>query len=308
MLNRLAIFLFVMVLIVPVTVCADVVPNSEPSVPLMKAALKSYVNYEICWAGGGLQAGTPYRVGKTVTLTLSINKNERKFYFWGDELQYAAELNQPPLADLYYGVYSKNLAVITGSDIANTTAANVMKWLMQRKDRYFSGQITKVDFTIPSDCVMNFPPSKEKTEMVDAIVKTMASFVEQVNREEQFEYPTPLHVVIANFDVNYPRTFVYIEETNEVYALALHDITNYFGDTFLKEGYPFNLVNYFDKNSPFVKKIMRYGINKTINVPGTQSREKGDATLFSHELLNLAYAKEGASYLPAGTTSRYPTW
>ena len=124
---------------------------------------------------------------------------------------------------------------------------------------------------------MSFPPSQEKTVMVETIVKTFTGFAKQVNHEEQFQYPSPLHIVIANFDVGYPRTLVYVEETHEVYGVTLHDITNYFGDTFPKEGsYPFNLINYFGKDSPLAKKIMKYGIYKTINL---SNRNKTEANL-----------------------------
>ncbi len=256
MLSRVDRFLLILILLFSASFYAQAKNDEPPSLLLIRTALNNYINYEICWAGGGPHGGMLYRFGKTVILSLAVSKDEKKFYVWGDDLQYSIELHHPSLTDNYYGAYSNHMAAIIGMGGPFAIAPK----------RLVSVSAEKFDFTIPRQCVMTFPPSSEKTAMVNAIVNTMTDFVEQVNREEQFQYPSPLHIVIANFDVNYPRTFVYIEETHEVYALTLHDITNYFGDTFLKEGYPFSLINYFSRSNPFVRKILKYGIHKEINI------------------------------------------
>lgn len=273
--NRIGSFVIVMALVCSISIRAVAKTNSQlPSLTSISTALSKYINYEMCSGDGGPHGGTPYFFGKHVTLSLTFSKDEGKFYIWGDDLQYSIELHHPRMADLYYGTYSDHRIAITGVDGANTAVKNIMQWLMRRKQKFFSGQIKKFDYTIPKQCVMSFPPSPEKTAMLNTIVNTMTDFVKQVDQRTQFQYPTPLHIVIANFDVDYPRTFVYIPETREVYNLTLHDITNYFGDTFLKDGYPLSLVNYFSKDSPFVKKILKYGIYKTIDIsrPGTSKK------------------------------------
>ncbi len=256
-----------------------VIPNhamgmTPEKLSLATRALADYMNYDICWGDGGPHGPMPYRFGKTVSLSLAVGNNDKKFYVWGDDLRSSIALHHPQLSVIYYGNYSDHHAAISQESFAYYIIGK-KNWIMRERKKYSPTSVAIFRYTIPTHCVMIFPPSPEKTAMENAIVNTMAGFVEQVNRSGQFqEYPTPLHIVIANFDVDYPYTLVYIPETREVYDLALHDITDYFGDTFLKEGYPFNLVNYFSKNTPFVRKILKYGIYKVINIPRTEPSKR----------------------------------
>lgn len=235
---------------------------NTPSISLITNALNNYINYHICWDNGG----TPYRFGTAVQVALAINKGKRKFYIWGDNLQYSIGRNHPYMANLYTGTYDKDRAVITGSANANTEIEHVMQWLYNQKKEVFIGEQEHFTFIIPSHCKMVFPPSAEKTRMINAIKIAVTKFVEQVDRISVHPYYLPLHIIIANFDIYYPYTVLYFDQTHELYELKLHDNDHYFDDPYLHEGYPIGFVGHLSSKSPTVMKIKKYGIHETINL------------------------------------------
>ncbi|HEY1773588.1 MAG TPA: hypothetical protein VGH91_10400 [Gammaproteobacteria bacterium] len=234
---------------------------------LISRALESEINYQMCWGGSGPGGEMPLRFGERGTLSEVLSGDQKSFYLWSDDLLQPIGPRKDKMATFYYGAFSPagSEAVITRSQTYNTTLQNKMGWVAQEKARFRSSITTKLSFSIPNSCEMNFKPFKEKYAMVDTIINTIQVFMGDVKRSGQAPYPTPLHIVIANFDVDYPRTLVYIPETHEVYGIGLHDAQDYYGDAFIKAGsYPFNLIGYFKADDPYVMKIMKYGIPELV--------------------------------------------
>jgi len=232
--NRIGSSLLILALVLAVSIQAAAKTNGQLPLPLIRTALNNYINYDICWGDGGPHGGMPYRLGETINLSLAVSHSGKKFYLWGEYLRNIEALHQPQLSVIYYGDYFNHHAAIS-QESYDYYVRGKQNWIMMERKKFAPDSIATFQYTIPSHCVMTFPPSQEKTAMVNNVVNTMTKLVKEANT-----YPAPLHIVIANFDVDYPRTLVYIEETHEVYGLTLHDITNYFGDTFLKEGGGFN--------------------------------------------------------------------
>lgn len=241
---------------------------SDRPLSSIKHALLNFLQYDICWGGGRPSAGMPYRFGKTGTVIVSYSKGKDRFFLWSDDLYAPIGPKHDRLAAIYYGASNGEDSEIENVDVYNVARQNALSWVGQATARFHSKSTENFVIDIPSKCAMEFPPSEEKTGMVNAIVNTMSSFVVQVNKTEHYHYPIPLKIVIANFNVTYPRTFVYIETTGEIYSVELHNPDNYFDDTDLKHKlYPFNIVGTFHENNSFVRKIIKNGLPKEIKGP-----------------------------------------
>lgn len=240
---------------------------NDNSLPSIEQALLNYLNYEICWGGGGPDMGTPYRFGQTATFLLTRGDDKGKFYLWSDSVAAPIGPHRDRFAYIYYGMLSGNDAGIANTEGYNESVVGHLSWVQQETARFSSKQVEKIAIDIPRDCVMSFPSSNEKTSKLNAVVSTLNYLVSEANHSASSPtYIVPLTAVVANFDTYYPSTLVYIEETGEVYSIGLHNSDNYFDDSDLRGNLLPDIVGHFRSDNSLVKKIKKYGI--TVQVTG----------------------------------------
>lgn len=238
----------------------------DDSLPSIKQALLNYLNYGICWGGGGPGMGSPYRLGQTATFLLARGDDKGKFYLWSDSVAAPVGPRRDRFAFIYIGVLSGSDAGISDTESYNESFAGNMSWVQQETARFSSKQVEKITIDIPRDCVMSFPPSSEKTLKLNAVVSTLNHLVSEANHSGHSAYIVPLTAIVADFDTYYPSTFVYIEETGEVYSVGLHNSDDYFDDSDLQGDLVPNNLGRFPSDDSLVKKIKKYGI--TVQVTG----------------------------------------
>ena len=242
----------------------------------IQQALLSYLNYDICW-GGGTPNASPLRFGESATILLSRDESEFKFFLWTDGLQQPIGKDHDHITQIFYGMFSGADAGIANVTSYNPSRMSRLSWVREETARFSSKDVEQFTIKIPSNCAMSFPPSREKAEMLEAIINTMNAVVSQVNRQGYSHYALPAPAIVANFNVDYPRTFVYIKETGEIYAVVLHDATNYFDNSFLTgKSYPFNVIGKYGVDNALVQKIIKYG--SPIEITGKVKLQKSEKT------------------------------
>jgi len=119
---------------------------------------------------------------------------------------------------------------------------------------------------IPKDCTPNYDPASPKKEiMLKTVVGTIQIKLSNFVRQGIAKYPRNLTILIADFNVDYPSTYVRVEGINEVYSVTLHDFENYDSDQFEREGeYPFGEV--YNKSKELLAKIHKHGIRREITI------------------------------------------
>jgi hypothetical protein len=72
-------------------------------------------------------------------------------------------------------------------------------------------------------------------------------------------------LIIADFNIDYPYTYIMVEPVNEVYRVTLHDPQNYDSDEYEREGeYPFG--EEYSVSKELLEKIHKHGIIRKITL------------------------------------------
>jgi hypothetical protein len=102
------------------------------------------------------------------------------------------------------------------------------KWIDEKRRMAFGNNLTVTDrLVIPRNCVPeSFESSSEKELFVKAIVETMVGYLRRDIKEGWRKYPDKVHLLIANFNVDYPKTYVIVDETKNAFVINLHDTHN----------------------------------------------------------------------------------
>jgi hypothetical protein len=208
-------------LVVSGHLCAAEVPPLGQMATIVSAALQRRLCYEVYWGGN-----ENYR--RDVPLPVNVLVEGSRFYARIENLETAP--TGEPLAGLYVGGLAQQGArVIKSFEFRQSEfwdgAADVfMPWLQAR---FVKGPVISIELTLPSTCGPHYdPPCAEKDRMVSNVVATIRQLLRwavEHPTETLPAYPDEVHVAIADFNVDYPDTYVLVEGTNQVFGVALHD-------------------------------------------------------------------------------------
>ncbi len=105
------------------------------------------------------------------------------------------------------------------------------------KKRFTSGSVMKDTLTIPADCAPRYdPPTPQKEQMVKTVVSTMKMLLNGYSRDGISKYPPEVKIVIADFNTDYPYTYVLVEPAKELYTVVFHDPEDYDNDEYGRDG------------------------------------------------------------------------
>jgi hypothetical protein len=197
-------------------------PNGTPG--LIDVALKRRLCFEVYWWGSG-----DYRRGVPLAVNAIIDRDW--FYARIEKLRPGLGPEAEPWTGLYEGTLnSQGARVVTNSASPESkfwdegVVGTFKPWLRQ----WFAERPTiSLDVIIPADCSPRYdPPSAEKDRMMANVVASVQRALEgfAARRAGGFPpYPNQVHVLIADFNIDYPNTYVLIEEPLEFYSVALHE-------------------------------------------------------------------------------------
>ena len=103
--------------------------------------------------------------------------------------------------------------------------------------------------------------------MVKTVVSTMQKLLNNYASRGLAKYPKEVKIIIADFNMDYPFTYVIVEPVKEVYMITLHDWDNYDSDEYERDGYYLNgeatMKSIPDRG---LTEMRRHGIVRKINI------------------------------------------
>lgn len=235
----------VLVCLIPTVALMLLVATSsagERQVALIKAAVIRYICFDEYWGGDAL-----YKRDKPLTMRVIIDGNN--FYSKAEDA-YSFHGNIIPMYQI--GVLKPDKAVVTHN------------FEMDMKKRFAEGPVITTTLALPADCTPKYDPTTPKKElMLRTVVRTVQDHLDDWAKKNIAKYPRDLTLVVADFNVDYPRTYILVEQTNKVYRVSLHNPQDYDSDEYEREGYyPFG--EQYNPAKSLIEKIRRHGIRKEI--------------------------------------------
>ncbi len=210
--------------------------NSRPALAqdqlsIVKDAMARFVCYQKFWMGNDYVEGA--------SVAMEIKFEGEKFYAWTNDLP-AKVFVDLHFTSFYAGRLKDGKGAITFADGHNNELPGLPPQLREYRRHFESGAIVKDTLTIPVDCAPRYdPPTPKKELMVKTVISTMRKLLNNFASGGIAKYPKEVKLIIADFNMDYPFTYVIVEPVKEVYIIRLHDWDNYDSDEYERDGdYP----------------------------------------------------------------------
>ena len=270
-------FLFIFILLSLCVFNFEIVSASSHRgrVSVVKRAVSRWLCWDKYWGWGGCS------LGRVVPAEIKLEKNI--FYVWIDNIVVTDKVR---MAAFYEGrIRNRQASVILreafglslhrephspmkkkkGSFQSGGQAITGPSLLERRKRLFESGSIISTHISIPAYCTPHFEAATPEKELMIATVTRTVKRQLAILAKHSAIIPPHLNMIIANFNVDYPSTYVFVEELNQVYVITLHDVADYGSHAFEKTGYyPFGEL--YEPSEVLISRIKRNGIVKEINV------------------------------------------
>lgn len=205
--------------------------------------------FSVYW-GGNFGYGGHFQRGVPVPFRLVMRGDA--FYVWLKPIGFVGPRHDPAEAKLV-GTDRGGRAVVVSN--------SAYEW----ETVFSEGTTIEGSVTIPRDCTPRYAPwSPLKERMVATVVSTMERGLNRL-RGVGDRYPREVELVIADFNVEYPSTYVLVEPANQLFMLTLHDPQDYGSGQYERDGeYPFSYLVVKPHLAELLNKIRRYAIRRHI--------------------------------------------
>jgi len=124
-----------------------------------------------------------------------------------------------------------------------------------------AGRVISNSLLLPNDCTPKYDPSSARKEaMLRTVVNTMKFGLHFMPGQSLPGHPVEFTLTIANFNVDYPYTYVLVEPSREFFRVRLHDFSDSESGEYEKEGqYPYEQI-YEKVSQELVQKVREHGI------------------------------------------------
>jgi len=243
-------------------------PTSQPSnaqIPTVKDALRRYLCFEVYWYG--------WNRNQSVPLPLRVKVEGGKFFAWIE----AAEVSQGDQVDLFIvGRLKGDSAAVVFREGYNVRLMSSAPGYNKNRSIFDSADVIRDTITIPNDCVPRYDVSNsQKERMLNTVVSTMEKHLSWLVRERRANFSRDVTLIIANFNVDYPETWVLVEPSDsqqfssskpaDLYSVTLHDPQDYDSDKYEVQGeYPSAYVPIKPYHKAIIDKVRKHGIVRKI--------------------------------------------
>lgn len=251
--RKVLIFLFLVVLNAAHAGATQPVPADDQPASI-KEALRKSLCYELYWQGQKFQVGVP--------LPLQVKILEGRFLAWVDDLKATHHVR---MSGFFMGRVKdgRSIAVLTRG--YNPDLSPQAPGYAEDRQHFVAGAM-KDTLTIPADCTPRYdPPTAEKARKLKTVVSTMQKQISSLVRMGAARYPPEITLIVADFNIDYPSTYVLVEPAGDLYTLTLHDPEDYDSDLYERQGeYPLRWVRVAPHLRDLLGKIRRHGIIQKI--------------------------------------------
>jgi hypothetical protein len=224
---------------------------------LVKEAITRSICREVFWEGA------QFRLGRS--LPLEVKFEGKKFYVWIVDLTDAKNIRT---SYFYEGLIKDRKAIVifvTGHNMASKRSPTPQ--LLAERRKFEDGAI-KEKFTTPTHCFLDIDPlTPEKTRMIETVVSTMQKQLGAYRRQGIESYPSEVSIIIADFNVDYPYTYVLVNKpgSSELDVVTLHDYDDWESDKYERDGaYPLVNRRIGPEHKELLAKIQKNGIARKI--------------------------------------------
>ena len=220
----------------------------------IKEALSRSLCYELYWQGQKYQVGVP--------LPLDIKIQQERFLAWIDDLKVAQGVR---MSGFFIGRVKDGKGVALLDRGYNVDVSPQVPGYAEDR-RHFVGGTMKDTLTIPTDCTPRYdPPTPQKERKLQTVVTTMQKQLSSFVRIGAAKYPREITLIIADFNIDYPRTYVLVKPPGELYTVTLHNRQDYDDDLYEREGeYPLGSLRVTPHLKDLLAKIHKHGIIRKI--------------------------------------------
>lgn len=251
--------------------------SQEMQVHGVKEAVSRYICFQVYWLGWTRRQGIsrPLQLliegDQSLSLPYKIKADGKMFMAWIEGIEI---FRGDPIDQFLIGRLKNDSPAVILSEGYNANLTPPLRSLLENRSRFATNQATiNESITIPQDCTPRYDRSTPQKElMLRTIVATMEKRLSFFVKAGLAKYPQELTLIIGNFNVDYPSTYVLVEpsdQTNgfdaELYDLTLHDAQDYDSDRFERQGeYPLGEVRIRPEQKQLLQKIRERGIKQKI--------------------------------------------
>lgn len=234
--------------------------KAEDRLRSVKDAMTRFICYQKFWMGNDYVEGA--------SIAMEIKFEGKKFYVWTSDEPARSFGRLLHFSSFYSGRIKDGKGAIIFTDGYNNELPGLPPQLQEFKNRFKSGTIFKDTLRVPSDCTPRYdPPTLKKELMVKTVVSTMKMLLNHYASKGIAKYPPEVKIIIADFNTDYPFTYVLVEPVKEVYRITLHDWNNYDSDEYERAGeYPTGEASMDAISDSGLSEIRSHGIVRTIAI------------------------------------------
>jgi hypothetical protein len=218
---------------------------------LVVGAVQREICFETYWGNRDT-----YRLGQTATLTVRRQRNDMA-YVWSEQLSRVPHVSA---WGNFYSVFVKDGEAAVGtSNGYNLDRSSQKPWV-------FDDEQQTVQIQIPADCTPHFlPETPLKTQMLDLVTSSIAKELQVFNKYNGVgaHYSGGIRIVIANFNTDYPETYVTIPSIGLVFTVTLHASIAPLADL-PTDGYEMVEIYGEENKARANEKIQKYGIDREV--------------------------------------------
>jgi len=162
------------------------------------------------------------------------------------------------------GTINNGSAVVISSEGYNADLQPRPQGYGENRFRFEGGQVITDAVTLPTDCAPQYdPPTPEKERMLRTVVDTIQWQLEEFVRLGVASYPRALTLIVANFNVDYPSTYVLVESPRELFKVDLQHPQHFDDVKSYKYLYPVGEIPIEPHHEDLLVKIHKHGIVRT---------------------------------------------
>lgn len=249
---RKLLFMFLLVCGISVSVVPNDYASNANEVSSIKNALLRRLCFEIYWEWSDRPSST---------LPMRIRIEDESFRIWINDLRVTKKAH---MAGYFVGRLRNGRAAIIHSEAYNINLTPSVPGYVENKPLFDAKDVIEDTLILPSDCTPRYDPiSPQKELMLRTVVSTVQKTLSSWVKEGIAKYPREVTLIIADFNVDYPSTYILVKPINKVYSVTLHDPQDYESDEYERSGeYPFGEV--YNKSKSLLAKIRKHGIVRKI--------------------------------------------
>jgi len=224
------------------------------SVQAVTKAIQRRICFESFWWGDH-----DYLLGSTEPIAVRVQDDIA--YVWSDRLSKVPYVERWANFFVVYGSDGHRRVTSSGFNVGR---ASKSVYYQQSKALVFTGQQQMVELAVPSDCSPRFDKDAVlKEHMLEAVESGIAYYLASENPK----LPDHLEIKIANFNVDYQETQVFVPMTGEAFAVKLYDSKEPWNRAFARQGLFLPMPIYGKRDvEAFLQKLAKYEILRDVDL------------------------------------------